>query len=326
MSPRIYVPSRHDIAVARRVVDVADTRHRIVRTDHLHACGASKDWIHWQLGRGWMARQQRGVFLIGGRTPTLQGRWVVATDAMGPSSMLIGMSAAVCWDLVDDWRLTAIDDVYVPSNRRSRPGIRARQLGWMRDLEPARLDGVTIAPRAAAFITLAPLLPVPHLIRALERGQFRDPSLPDTVRRLLDDAPSLQGASRIDEALELFRLGDHGVASGFEFDIDAELERLGASPALRNVVLRLPDGGLLRVDRYWPDARLILEADHDQHQFERNVSIDLGRDARALLANLETVRIPRWLSRSDRTLALMAVATRAREHRIGPAIEVVSHG
>lgn len=323
---RLLLPPPNEIAITRRVVDVADARHGIVRTDHLRLCGASADWIRWQTHRGWLNRQHRGVFLAGMKHPTRFGRWVAATDALGEGSMLLGTSGAVCWEMVDLRRLTNIDDVYVPSNRRSRPTVRARQLSWLDDVEPCHVDGIPIAPRAAVLVSIATILEVPHFIRALERGQFHEPGLPDAVARIVDGSPGVPGAARILHALERFGLGDHGVASGFEFDIDADLERLGAPPALRNATLQLPDGGLLRVDRYWEGARFLLEADHRQHRYERNMSIDLGRDARASLAQLDVTRIPHWLPASERRVILASVAERACEQHDGPEIYVVRHG
>jgi hypothetical protein len=317
------------IAASNRLVQLvrqlASRNNNIVDSGELISMGATHGWIQRQVARGWFVPLYRGVYLVGRSVPSLEGTWTAAARAGGPGAVVVGLAGAVHHSMLPAHRAPDVVDVAVRTKIRPKPGVRFRRLGWMRPGDRRIVAGVPVGSAAAVIVSLGTQLSVSELVHLMDRGEFRNRTIAAEVEAILARAPCA-ASTRIMAAVRRFRDGETGLASGFEFDIDRDLKRLGAPRALINPEIVLVDGHPLRVDRFWPEARLIVEADHTQHTTQRNRSIDLGRDARSELTDLETMRIPSWIPPADRSRLLRIVAERASVAVPGPPIRVVPRG
>jgi hypothetical protein len=309
--------------LVRRVAALAAANNSIVECHELLQLGATYDWIARQVTAGWLTPLHRGIYLVGSAVPTLEARWTAAVRSGGPNAILLGLSGAVQWEMLPRHRVPDVDDVFVDRSVAARAGIRYRRLGWLTRREHRRRRGIPIGSPAAIVVSLAMELSTHELVHLMDRGEFHDRAIASDLERILRSGP-FHGRARIERAFRHFRDGESGFGSGFEFNIDRALAELGAPPGLVNPLLRLRDGGTLRPDRYWPDARLIVEADGGFHSTERRQGLDMGRDARAQLSELDTIRIPSWIPPSQRGDMLRAVAERARLIQDGPRIDIVA--
>jgi len=106
------------------IAETADRQHGVVSTQQLLGIGLGKDQILYRAKIGRLHRIHRGVYAVGRRGLSFQGRLIAATLACGKGAVVSHRSAARFWGLLANRHASV--DISVPNNggRRQRSGIR----------------------------------------------------------------------------------------------------------------------------------------------------------------------------------------------------------
>jgi hypothetical protein len=242
---------------------VADGQHGIVSRSQLLVLGLTDEDIARRIRAARLHRLHRGVYAVGHRVLTIEGRWMAAVLAAGPGAVLSHATAAAVWEMRPVG--SGAIHVTIPSTngRAQRPGLRIHRSRTLTARETTVHRGIPVTDPHRTLTDLARTLRG----RPLEQAVNRAERLID-FERLARSAPrSLQAvlASYSDpvtrsELEEMFiRLcDDHGIPRP---EVNARVEGL-------------------EVDFVWRDRRLIVEVDGYAHHrspgaFERDRERDV---------------------------------------------------
>jgi very-short-patch-repair endonuclease len=306
MAPR--TPQQH---IDRLVVELAARQHDVIALEQLRALGLENGAIDVRLAAGWLTPLHRGVFAVGRRRPTREGRFLAAVLACGPGAALSHRSAAVLLGLLPDDGVRVDVTIATRNGRRRRDGIAVhRPRRAPTDEEVTVVDGIPVTSWARTLLDLAAVVPQRRLARALERSEeLRLFDLP-TIEGLLAAHCGRRSAVRVVRALELWD----------PVPTRSELERmffaLCAEHGLPRPQVNTPIGDLT-VDFTWPGSSLVVETDgYATHGTRAAFERDRARDATLALAGYVTQRFSR--RQVKREPVLVAATVRARLDQLTP--------
>lgn len=257
------------------------------------AAGVSPRQIVGRLRTGRWMQLHTGVYGLAGHAPSWRRRLWAAHLHAGPGSVLARETAGRLqgFEPVPPGRSVLI----VERNARAPAGVI-----WVRtpDLAPsdvtllAGLPPVTTAARTV--VDLAAVLGPARLRLAVEQGilerRFSAAEVGGVLARVRRSGKP--GVRRMDRVLDAVGPGDDLPRSELERLLDAVVARAGLPAPLREHPLPGARGRTGFVDRYWPDAALIVEADgrrwHARHQQMR---ADADRTLEAQAVGVETSRL-----------------------------------
>jgi len=203
---------KYDTAAA-----IAANQHGVVSRSQLLQAGLTPEAIKRRMRAGRLHTIHRGVYAVGHRVLTLEGRWMAAVLACGPNAALSHTTAAAAWDLR---RAGTTIHVTVPGRggRQAPRGVRLHRSPTLTPAEIASYRGIPVTKPARTIIDLARTVTDTELERIVheadKRGlvDFRDletarsASL-QAVLRAYDPAPTRSQLERT--FLKLCR--DHGI-------------------------------------------------------------------------------------------------------------------
>jgi hypothetical protein len=162
---------------------MAGRQHGVVARRQLIGLGLGEGAVQTGLRRGYLHQVFHGVYAVGYRSQTTDGRWMAATLAGGPSTALSHRSAAQAWGIVPRYAIEI--EVTRPRAFRRRAGIRAHQSALPPD-EIRVVDGIPVTSPPRTLFDLAAIvrprqlekafneLEVQGLTRARRQGRARD--------------------------------------------------------------------------------------------------------------------------------------------------------
>jgi very-short-patch-repair endonuclease len=231
----------------------------------LTALGYSRDAIKHRLKRGRLHRIHRGVYAVGRKQLTQEGRWMAAVLACGDGAALSHESAAALWRIART-RPTPIH-VSVLGDSRSRDGIEPHR---RKALLTTTHKGIRVTTPAQTLIDLAHTWPQDRLEQAIGEADLRGL----VGLRGLRNAAAKAGRSGAALRSVIDRVTFRVTQSELEREFLRLLERAG---------LPLPETqrrfGRHRVDFYWPTLDLVVETDGGSfHRTARQQEADRRRD------------------------------------------------
>jgi very-short-patch-repair endonuclease len=239
------------------IAQLAAEQWGVVSLHELLQCGVSDDGVERRVKNGHLHRIHRGVYAVGHPSIPLEGRFLAAIKACGPTAVLSHFSAAVLWGLLqwDDRH----PEVTVWGTARAHEGIRVHRSKTLDRDHVTRRHGLRVTTPARTILDLAPLLPYNGLRRATR--QALSLNLTDTRRlaRTLDQGERRRGVANLARVLAT------AAPTRSELE-DAVLDLITAHGLERPDVgkpLRI-DGRRVIPDFRWPAQRLVLEADGAQ--------------------------------------------------------------
>jgi very-short-patch-repair endonuclease len=268
---------------------MARRQHGVVARRDLLALGFDSDAIKHRTATGRLHQVRRGVYAVGRRDLTREGRWMAALLASSDDAVLSHGSAAALWGIGSEWRLIEIT---------------VRHRAW------SRLTGVKGRARPSLpdeDVTTRRGIPVTTPMRTV-LDQAATPISEASLERLVNEADSVRGVDFDFRAMRGYcdlRRGEPGVRrmralldpETFRLS-DSELERLfrplAIAAGLPQPLTKVRVNGY-EVDFYWPDLRLVVET--DSLRYHRNAikqSRDLMRDQVHTAAGLTTLRFTHW--------------------------------
>jgi len=223
---------------ANKVAELAARQRGVVTTEELHGCGLSRDEIATWVRNGHLHQKHRGVYAVGHRELTVEGRWLAAVKACGKEAALSHYAAAALWGLVD-WDGRRID--VTATTRREHPGINTH-----RTTRPDRVlhKNIPVTSVLRTLEDLSSMLPFTAFRRAVRQAFNRD---------LITTADIARARSTKLRAIAADIVPTESVLEDYVHDL---IREAGFDEPLVNVPL-----GEYKPDFRWPHRGLIVEAD-----------------------------------------------------------------
>lgn len=191
----------------------------------------------------------------------------------GPGAVVSGPLAALAWDAecpVDH------DEAIVPRQLRApRPDVVVRR-GTVEAAETDwRYATLVTTPVRTAF-DLAARLPLDDAVAAVDALARPWSFGADELARLVVHHSGARGVEQVRRVLGLL---DPAAESLMESRVRVRLVVRGVPAPVTQHPVRLPDGRGARLDLAWPDMRVALEYDGEEHRTVTRHGLDLDRDA-----------------------------------------------
>jgi very-short-patch-repair endonuclease len=276
------------------IATLADAQHGVVGRTQLLEHGLSGDDVDRRMRARRLRRLHQGVYAVGHRVLTVEGRWMAAVLAGGDGAALSHASAAAAWELRR--QVGGMIDVAVPTRagRNSRAGIRLHRSGTLRIRDVTVHRGLPITTPARTIIDLARTLNGRALEAVIDcadqRGLVNFDDLrtanPASLKAVLSNYRPAPTRSELEEAF-LRLCDDHGI------------ERPETNARIEGI----------EVDFVWRDRRLIVEVDgYAYHRAPAAFERDRERDVRLTLAGWCVMRFT-WAQITHRATWVAAAVT-----------------
>jgi predicted transcriptional regulator of viral defense system len=134
-----------------RIAALATRQHGVVATWQLTRLGYSHTQVSDRCAAGWLHRIHRGVYAVGHRRLSQNGRWMAAVLACGAEAVLSHQAAVALWELRP--RRTGLVDATVPGRRRhGQRGIRVHNVRTLAPTDRTVLDGIPVTSFARTVL------------------------------------------------------------------------------------------------------------------------------------------------------------------------------
>lgn len=240
------------------VAGLAEGQHGVVARWQLVGLGVGEDAVDYRIGIGRLHRVGHGVYAVGHRVLSQNGRWMVAVLSSGSGGVLSHRSAAALWGI----RGQGSGPVHVTVSRRSTSSkLIRRHLAALPDDEVTTHEGipVTTAPRTVFDLAATSSVDlVEGAIRQIEYLRLYDRlSLPDLIERY----PGRRGVRRLRAALDRIEGAPPGrTRSPLEERFVRFLRRHQLPQPRLNDWISV-GARRYQVDCHWPGTRQVVELD-----------------------------------------------------------------
>jgi very-short-patch-repair endonuclease len=155
-----------------RVAALAAEHWGVVSLHELLQCGFTAREVEGRVKTGYLHRVHRGVYAVGHPNLPLEGHFLAATKACGPTAVLSHYSAATLWGLVDwDGRRP---EVTVPgTTTRTHKGIRVHRSRTLHRADTTRRHTIPVTTPARTIHDLSSVLPYKGVRRAARQALTR---------------------------------------------------------------------------------------------------------------------------------------------------------
>lgn len=267
---------------------LASRQGGVILRPQLLAIGLGKKAIAYRVRIGRLLVEYDGVYAVGHRALTREGRWRAAVGACGPRAVLSHADAAAHWGLMPPRGRVIHVSTPVRSGRDpDRSRIRLHRVGTLRAWECAFNEGIPTTSVARTLLDLAPLLRP----RAMEDtiAHANRLGLFDLVaaRRCLVEHPRQHGAPALRRLLD----GLEGVgAADLRSILEVRFVQLCDDHDLPSPQTNVMVAGFM-VDFCWPATKLVVETDgFTYHSTPAAFERDRERDQHLTLAGYTVLR------------------------------------
>ena len=288
--------------VARR----AAAQWGVLSLAELRECGLSPSAVRARVRRGWLHRIHSGVYAVGHPNVILQGRFLAAVKACGPTARLSHRSAAALFGFVD-WDERRPEVTIVGTSPRVRPGLRVHRTSALGLRDMLTEQGIPVTSPARTLLDLASQLTYRPFRRAVRQAHARRRVSVRQLAEVLARPGPRCGRANL---ARIVATGQVPTRSELEDAVLELIVRGGLASPDVNVPLQL-DGRRVIPDFRWREQRLIVEADgaawHDSRVARED---DAERQALLELHGERVLRVT-WaqaIGQPRRTLARMIAA------------------
>ena len=169
---RLYRDMSRQRRHRRSVASLAGAQHGVVSRTQLCLLGLSGDAMDRRVPKGGSILH-RGVFAVGHRTLTTEGRWMAAVMAGGRDAVLSHTSAAAAWELRPAGGAAIHVTVPRDTGRKRRTGIRVHRSTTLEPGETTTVRAIPITTPVRTIIDLAARLKGRPLEQALDLAEQR---------------------------------------------------------------------------------------------------------------------------------------------------------
>jgi hypothetical protein len=271
-----------------RLGELATCQHGVVGHEQLLDLGFHPTGIQRRLRSGRLHVVHRGVYAVGHRALTRDGRWMAAVLACGPYAFLSHQDAAALWAI----RRSTAPRIHVTTltgarGRGKQRGLVVHQPRSLHAEDRAFVDGIPVTSIPRTLLDLSEVVTADALDRAIEKAERLKLFDLTAIDALLDRTSGRKGKRRLERALVEYRPGPGWTRSEFERRVLAALADAGLpAPAVNNWVAGH------EVDLVWFEQKLAIELDGgDNHETTAARRRDPDRDADLQLARFAVLRI-----------------------------------
>lgn len=271
--------------------ELATRQSGVVSTEQLYALGFSRSQIFALVRRGILLPLYVGVYAVGHRRLSLQGRLIAARLAAGSGSFFSHRCAAGLRDLrrLDLGRL----ELTVPADHtpRQRGLILHRTTTPIDTAEVSLVSGLPVSTVPRLLVEVAADADRAELDELLAAAVRNDGFHPQRLEAALQRHGGRRGLARLKATADYYRpLPDR--KSELERDFDREHSRRPEIPACeRNVVLHGWE-----IDCLWREQGVVLELDGRRYHTARlDFDKDRHKDTALQLKGLRPMRVSYWM-------------------------------
>jgi very-short-patch-repair endonuclease len=271
----------------REIADLAERQHGVVARRQLLGMGLGRDAIRGRVASGRLHRLHPGVYAIGHRVVSREGRWMAAVLAGGDGAVLSHRSAAALWGIVS---YSGAIEISTPRDTRSRGAIR-RHCAQLPPDEVAVRNGIPVTSAHRTLFDYAAVSPVDRLEAAIRQAEYRRLRDRLSLPALLARHRGARGNANLRICLE--RLGRTAgfTRSDLEELFLPLLDRSGLPRPQLNARLQVR-GEWIEVDCLWRRERLAVELDsRAAHETRAAFETDRQRDRGLQSEGWRAVRI-----------------------------------
>ena len=241
---------------------------------------------HLVAEHGWVYLMAARVYAVGHTNLKLEGRFLAAVKACGPTAVLSHFSAAALYELVRwDHRHPEV----TTKNDRIHQGIRAHRSSMLEVQDTTRHKGIPVTTPARTLVDLASALPYKPLRRAVREAQRNL----TTIRQIIDTLDRLGPRRGSANLTKILTSGHAPTRSELEDAVLDLLLNAGFQRPDVNQPLTL-NGHTVIPDFRWPNQRLIIEADGAAYHDDRLTREDDAERQAILEAHGERVLRVTW--------------------------------
>jgi len=262
------------------VAAAAARQHGVIAIGQLLDLGLSHSGVSRRVTGHRLHRIHRGVYAVGHKRLSREGRWMAAVLAAGDGAALSHLSAAVLWQI---WRgRVDTTDVIALARPRAIRGFRVHRCRRLDRRDVTVVHDIPVTTVARTLVDLSDVLDAHQLANVIHEASFR---------RRFSAAATLQASARasgrrnltvLDRALAAHAAGSAGTRSALEDSFLGLVRSSGLPEPLVNVTVQAGASGL-EVDFHWPEIQLCVEIDGPGHDRPSTRREDARRD-RALRA------------------------------------------
>ncbi len=285
--------------------ELVRSQHGVVTRGQLLERGLAPKAVAHRVRTGRLHPLRRGVYAVGRPDVGRRGHWMAAVLSCGPAALLSHRSAAVLWGLAQP-SLEAEVEVVVPRTAvRRRSGIRVHRRVDLGPEHRREIGGIPLTDPISTLVDLASCVVEWRVQQAINAADRLDLVDSETLRATVPTLPPRPGMARLRRLLGLEALTDTGLERKF-----IGLVRAAGLP--QPETQSWVNG--YRVDFYWPDLGLVVEADGWRyHRTAGEQATDHRRDQTHTKDGLTTLRFAESQIRYEPgqvTATLSAVAAR----------------
>jgi very-short-patch-repair endonuclease len=265
---------------------LASRQHGVVARWQLTRLGMTSKMIDGRVERGLLHVVHRGVYAVGHRSLTMEGRWMAATLAFGPDAVLSHRSAGQLWGLVP---LSSIaPEVTRPRHAAGRPGLVVHQ-GSLRADEVGSYRGIPVTSVARTMFDLAGMVTEREVERAWNEMEVQDYRLRLSIPDLIERYPGRHASHVLARIAAAAAVGI--TRNELEEAFLALIDRYDLPRPRMNAHLAIRDR-FYEVDCLWEDRRVAIELDGGgAHGTRRAFQKDRERDRILIAERYTTARI-----------------------------------
>ena len=217
--------------------------------------GVSRHAIVHRLATCRLHRLHRGVYAVGHRVLTADGRRMAAVLAAGPAAVLSHRAAAALWGL----RASSILEVTARRGQRARTGIPIHRIPIRAD-EVTTVRGIRVTTVPRTLFDLGAALPMHQVERAINEAEVLRLTDPLSLRDLVARYPRRKGVPVITALLSKLTGGFEITRNDLE-SLFLDLIEKAALPRPQVNAYLLVAGRWIECDCVWRDRRVIVELD-----------------------------------------------------------------
>jgi very-short-patch-repair endonuclease len=273
-------PPARDAAIAW----IAGRQHGVVTTAQLLAEGSDNARIARAVAAGRLHRVYRGVYAVGHRGLSREGRWMAGVLAAGERAALSHLCAAAL-RAIRELR-TDFVTVLAPKARRPKGPLRVYEC---RNLDPRDVTvwrGIPVTTVARTFVDLTDVLDAYELANVIYEADYLGLFDVAETWETMGRANGRHNLHVLEQALAINATGSAGTKSRRENAALRRARLAGLPEPLVNVKL---EG--IEVDQYWPQWRLVVEVDGPGHRRARAKRMDAAKEAVLRAAGYDVVRV-----------------------------------
>jgi hypothetical protein len=274
---------RNETRSHRGLAAVSGRQHGIVSKVQLFRLGYSKAAISRQVSAGRLHPVHHGVYAVGHKGITQQGKCLAAVFSCGDGALLSHRSAAWLWGLTKRWRMRI--DVTATTPRETRPAIRVHSAEALAAEDRTWVEGIPVIAVPRVLLDFAAVDPM-YLSQALNNAHRL--GLLDLIAMdaLVTRSRGFRGVARLRTALEIHRPTAF-TRSGLERRFLDLVRGAGLPQPSMNLFI---EG--YELDAYWTDWRFAVELDtYDYHGTPAAFEADRIRQENLKLAGIEMTRV-----------------------------------